>query len=155
MVRLFATFFYLGTSPRIPGTIGTLGGIPVVLALFYLGELGYMAGALILTLVAIGVAQAFEEKYGVHDSREVVIDEVIGYVVAMTWLPITWQSFVFAFGIFRLLDGFKPFPIGYIDRRVKGGLGVVADDIFAGVITNLILQIVFAQTHWLGESLTN
>lgn len=150
MLRLLATFFYLGFCPWFPGTVGTLGGIPVIIALFYLGNIGYMVGAFILTLLAIGVSQAFEEKYGVSDSPEIVIDEVIGYVVAMTWLPLTWQSFVLSFAIFRLLDGFKPFPISYIDSHVKGGLGVVADDLLAGMITNLILQVVFTQTHWLG-----
>ena len=153
MVRLLATFFYLGTSRWIPGTVGTLGGIPVVIALLYLGDIGYMVGAFVLVLAAIGISQVFEEKYNVHDSREIVIDEVVGYVVAMTWLPWTWQSFVSAFAIFRLLDGFKPFPINYIDRRMKGGLGVVADDLFAGIVTNFILQIVFTKTHWLGEQL--
>ena len=153
MIRLLATFFYLGTSPRMPGTVGTLGGVPVVMALYQLGALGYMFGALILTLLAIGVSQVFESRYGVSDSPEVVIDEVVGYVVAMTWLPWTWQSFVFAFVLFRLLDIWKPFPIGYIDRNVKGGLGVVVDDVAAGLVVNLVLQIVYTHTHWLGEPL--
>ncbi len=151
MVRLLATFFYLGRSPWIPGTVGTLGGIPLAMVFLCGGHTGYILATLLLTLVAIFVAQAFENKYDVHDSREIVIDEVAGYAVAMTWLPVTWQSFLFAFVIFRILDGLKPFPLSYIDRHIQGGLGVVADDILAGVITNFILQVMLVQTNWLGR----
>ena len=73
--------------------MGTLGGFPWSWFFFARGHIGYILATLLLTLVAIFVAQAFENKYDVHDSREIVIDEVAGYAVAMTWLPVTWQSF--------------------------------------------------------------
>lgn len=147
MIRLLATFFYLGKSPWIPGTVGTLGGIPLVMVLFQLGSTGYVVGACVLTLTAIIIAQMFETKYNVHDSHEVVIDEVVGYVIAMAGLPPKLTYFVAAFVIFRLLDGLKPFPINYIDRHIHGGVGTVSDDILAGVITNLILQVILKQTQ--------
>ncbi len=62
----------------------------------------------------------------------------------------TWQAYVAGFCLFRVLDIFKPFPIGYLDRKISGGMGVMADDIAAGVIANLILQIVYTKTLWLG-----
>ena len=140
----------MGRSPWIPGTIGTLGGLPVVWGLYHLGEVGYLLGALAFIFIAIVVSELFEQKYEVHDSREIVIDEVSGYVVAMALLPLTWPYLLSAFVIFRLLDGLKPFPIGWLDRRIGGGLGVVTDDIFAGMVTNLVLQVVWFQTSGVG-----
>ena len=142
MIRLLATVFYLGRSPICPGTVGTLGGIPVVLFFCYLGPVGYVVGAFFLTLVAIIVSQIFETKFKVHDSQEIVIDEVAGYVVAMAWVPPHLIYFVIAFIIFRLLDIFKPFPIHYIDQHVSGGVGTVGDDILAGILTNCIVQVI-------------
>ncbi len=78
----------------------------------------------------------------VHDSQEVVIDEVVGYLVAFTWLPMNWTSVVTAFVLFRALDIVKPFPISWLDRKVKGGLGTVVDDLAAGLVANIILQAV-------------
>jgi phosphatidylglycerophosphatase A len=65
-------------------------------------------------------------------------------------LPITWQTFLFGFAAFRLLDIVKPFPISYFDKKVPRGLGVVADDVVAGLLCNIILQVVYTQTTWLG-----
>lgn len=152
-VLLLATWFYLGKFPKAPGTIGTLGAIPLVIGLSFLGSLGYMFGAIILTLFSVFVAELYERTSEKHDAKEVVIDEVVGYVVAMTWLPLTWQSFLVAFLLFRFFDILKPPPIGTIDKRIEGGLGVVADDILAGVVTNFILQVVYMHTNWLGAQL--
>jgi len=71
----------------------------------------------------------------------------------MTWLPMTWQSMLFGFVLFRVLDILKPFPIGFIDKKVQGGLGVIADDVVAGLIANIALQVVYSQTNWLGARL--
>ena len=79
----------------------------------------------------------------------------MGFLITMTWLPITWQSLVLGFIIFRFLDIVKPPPIGLLDRRVKGGLGVMIDDIAAGIIGSLILQMVYTQTSWLGVQISN
>jgi phosphatidylglycerophosphatase A len=153
MVALLATFFGLGKSPIMPGTVGTLGGVVFTLIVAPLGPYPYMALTLLLCLVSLIVAQLYESKFGVHDASEVVIDEVVGYAIAMTWLPFTWQSFVAAFVLFRVLDILKPFPISYLDLKVQGGVGVVIDDVVAGIITNVVLQWVFVKTTWLGMQL--
>jgi phosphatidylglycerophosphatase A len=77
---------------------------------------------------------------------------VVGYVIAMTWLPLTWQSFLAAFVVFRFFDILKPGPIRRIDQRVKGGLGTVLDDVAAGLVSSVILQVLLRETHWLGGS---
>lgn len=117
------------------------------------GPYGYMLGSILLTLAAILVAQAYEFRNRKHDSREVVIDEVAGYVIAMTWMPLTWQAFALSFVVFRLLDGVKPFPVSWVDRQIQGGVGVVADDVVAGILTNIALQVVYVRTDWLGQQL--
>jgi len=154
-VETIATWFYLGRMPKAPGTWGTLGAVPLVLLLSLLGEFGYLVGTLVVTLMAIFISTFYVNATGKEDPKEVVIDEVAGFCVAMAWLPVTWQSFVAAFVIFRLLDVLKPPPINWLDQKIKGGIGVVADDLMAGILTNIALQIVFVQTSWLGYQLVS
>lgn len=149
-IELSATFFYLGKAPLMPGTVGTLGAVPLVLLFSMAGVYGYMAITFIFAIWSMSVADQYEQLVQDHDSKEVVIDEVVGYLVAMFWLPHTWQAFLASFVLFRALDIFKPFPIGALDRGAKGGFGTVVDDLAAGVITNVALQFVFTQTDWLG-----
>ena len=125
----------------------------MVLMLRLLGPIGYLVGALILTVFAIFIATLYERSHEGHDRSEVVIDEVAGFAITMTWLPMTWQAWVAGFLLFRLIDVVKPPPIGLLDRKIPGGLGVVADDIGAGIVANVLLQIVFVQTDWLGYQL--
>ncbi len=148
--ELLATFFYLGRAPAMPGTVGTLGAIPLVFLFSLFGLYGYMGAVFVFALIAIYVAEQYEQAVQNHDPKEIVIDEVVGFLITMFWLPLTWQAFLAGFILFRVLDIIKPFPISAIDRRANGGFGTVTDDIVAGVIANLVLQFVYTQTHWLG-----
>ena len=148
-----ATVFGVGHWPKSPGTWGTLVSLPAVYVALHSGPVIYMLLVLALIVLSIKAAGVYQELHSKEDPSEVVIDEVVGIFVAMTWLPLTWQSFVLAFAIFRVLDIFKPFPIGYLDRKLKGGFGIVADDLAAGLITNIILQVVYTKTNWLGVQL--
>jgi phosphatidylglycerophosphatase A len=152
--RLIATFFGSGLSPKAPGTIGTIATIPLVYALSFLGPYFYMAFTVLLFPIGLWAAEMYEQATSKHDSKEIVIDEVLGFLITMTWLPMTWQSMLFGFVLFRVLDILKPFPIGSIDKKVQGGLGVIADDVVAGLIANIALQVVYSQTNWLGAQLT-
>jgi phosphatidylglycerophosphatase A len=98
-----------------------------------------------------GTTDCAEKSRNTHDDGDLVIDEVVGLLITMTWLPITWQSFVFSFILFRILDIGKPFPINLLDKRIKGGLGVMLDDVAAGMIANVLLQLVYSKTNWLGS----
>lgn len=148
--EILATFFYLGRAPILPGTFGTLGAIPLVYMFSWSGQYGYMLLSFLFILFSIWVADQYESLVQDHDRKELVIDEVAGFIIAMFWMPHSWQAFVYAFLIFRILDIFKPFPINLIDRRAQGGFGVVMDDIVAGVITNVVMQMIYTQTDWLG-----
>lgn len=149
-VELMGTFFYLGRAPYMKGTVGTLGAIPVVLLFSLMGLYGYMALTFAFVLMALFVCETYEMHSQNHDSPEVVIDEVAGFLITMTWLPMTWQSLLYGFLFFRFLDIVKPPPISAIDRNVRGGFGVLLDDVLAGVIANVVLQFVYTQTDWLG-----
>jgi len=150
-LKNLATFFGVGFFPKSPGTAGTFATIPLVLLLSWAGPLVYMVFVILLLPVAILAAQVYQEETGGHDRQEIVIDEVIGFLIAMTWLPMTWKSMLLGFLLFRVLDIFKPFPIGYLDKKIPGGLGVVIDDVVAGIIASLILQYIYQHTNWLGE----
>lgn len=154
-VEILATWFGLGWLKPAPGTWGTLGAIPLVLLFSLLNPVGYMVAAGLFMLFSVLVAEFYERQVEGHDRSEVVIDEVAGFVIAMTWLPLTWQSWLAAFVLFRVLDALKPPPLSWMDEKIKGGLGVVADDIAAGIMTNFVLQIVFVQTTWLGYQLAS
>jgi len=131
--------------PFVPGTFGTLGAFPVVYAFALLGPLPYMIATIVFIVFSVLVAHIFESFHGEHDSSCIVIDEVAGFLVTMTWVPLTPQYWIAGFLLFRIFDMLKPFPIGLLDAKVKGGLGTVIDDVAAGLVANVILQ------FWLGR----
>lgn len=151
-VDVLATWFYLGRSPKAPGTMGTLGALPLAwLMMVLLPSEVYLLVVLGFVVLGVFVCQAYEQKYHRHDPSEIVIDEVAGYLISMAWLPLSWLSFLLAFLLFRFFDILKPFPVGWADKRLNGGLGVMADDILAGIMSNLVLQGLFF-SQW-GHSL--
>ena len=153
VLEALATGFYLGKIPKAPGTFGTLLGIPLAWFMAVsLSPVGYMIGVLVILLISIYIAEMHERETNSHDPKEIVIDEVVGYLIAMTWLPLNWKSFLAAFVVFRFFDILKPGPIRAIDQRVKGGLGTILDDVAAGLVTSVILQIVLKETDWLSVS---
>lgn len=145
-LTILATWFGLGWSPKAPGTVGTLGAIPLVFLFMKFGETGYMIASLAFTVLSIWIAQMYEEFVAKeHDNQEIVIDEVAGFLVAMTWVPFTWSTVLIAFVIFRFFDAVKPWPISWMDRKIPGGVGTVADDLVAGIITNILLQVILVK----------
>jgi phosphatidylglycerophosphatase A len=151
--EVISTWFWVGKIRWAPGTWGTLATVPLVLLLSALGPVIYMVATFLFIFLGIYASDMYEKSLGEHDCSEIVIDEVVGYLIAMTWLPMTWQSLVLGFVLFRFFDIFKPFPISWLDRKVNGGLGVMIDDIAAGVITNIILQTLYTKTNWLGAQI--
>ncbi len=153
IVEFFATGFFVGKLPFAPGTYGTLVAVPIAYLLLHCSALVYMASCVVVLLFAVFVSDLHERNTGAHDMSEIVIDEIIGYLITMTWLPLTWQSFVAGFVLFRIFDIVKPPPIRQMDQRIEGGLGTVLDDVAAGLVSSIILQIVYAKTTWLGVQL--
>ncbi len=150
-LKRLAVFFGVGHMKKAPGTWGTLAAVPIAVGLSYLGPFIYMGTCVLFLILAIIACDVYEQDKGDHDSPEVVVDEVIGYLITVTWLPFTWQTFVFGFLLFRLFDIWKPLFIGMLDRRMKRGVGTVMDDVAAGIVANAILQMVYYNTSWLGS----
>jgi phosphatidylglycerophosphatase A len=126
--------------PFAPGTFGSLVALPLLPLLARVRDV-FPAGYVVLVLAIVGIAVwaagLAEEALGGHDHSRIVIDEVAGMVVAGVFLPGSWLAAAVAFVLFRLFDVLKPFPAGLIDGRVEGGVGVVGDDVVAGVYAGL------------------
>lgn len=153
-IRL-ATVFGIGRLPKAPGTWGSLVALPLCVLLNYWGPFYSMVGSLLVVVLAIIAADRYERQSSQHDSKEIVIDEVAGMLITTIWLPLTWQSFLVGFVVFRILDVFKPFPISFFDKKVPGGFGVVVDDVVAGLIGSIFMQLLLHHTDWLGVQIQN
>jgi len=143
-LKTLGTWFGLGLVPWAPGTIGTIGAIPLVWFFQRLGPMQYMYATVIFAVVSVFVAQAYEDQVAAgHDPSEFVLDEVAGFLITMTWIPFTWPYLLTGFILFRLLDIVKPFPISWVDAKVPGGFGAVADDLVAGIVASVAMQVIF------------
>jgi phosphatidylglycerophosphatase A len=139
---LVALGFGSGLFPVAPGTAGTLAAIPLYLLLQDLPVTVYLAVVVVLLLGGILVCAYTAERLGVHDHPAIVWDEVVGYLITMIAAPAGWMWTAAGFVLFRLFDILKPWPIGWLDRRVHGGTGIMLDDVIAGVFAAVVLQVV-------------
>lgn len=139
-VHFLAFGFGSGLAPKAPGTFGTLAAIPLYLLLVQLPLWGYVLAVLAVTLAGVWICGESSRQLGVHDHSGIVWDEFAGFLVTMTAAPQGWVWVVLGFALFRLFDIWKPFPVRFADRNVHGGLGIVLDDVLAGVYAGLVLQ---------------
>ena len=122
-----------GLLPRAPGTWGTLAAVPLYLLLGPLPLAAYVGLMVLAFLWGIRICERVARELGQHDPGAIVWDEVVGYLVTMTAAPKGWIWPLAGFVLFRLLDVFKPWPISWADRRLHGGLGIMTDDLLAGI----------------------
>jgi phosphatidylglycerophosphatase A len=141
LVLGIATMGGAGYVPLAPGTMGTLVTVPLAYGLGRLGGPVFLAVTIAFSVVAIWAASRAERLLGEHDSSHIVVDEAVGYLVAMSAAPGSVTHLVPAFVLFRAFDILKPVPIGAIDRRVRGGLGIVLDDVVAGAYAAGVLAL--------------
>ena len=139
-VVLVAAGFGSGLAPRAPGTAGTVVAIPLFLLMQSLPLVTYLLVTTCLFIAGIWICTYTAEKLGVHDHPSIVFDEIVGYLITMIAAPEGWLPIVVGFILFRLLDAVKPWPISWFDRNVNGGLGIMIDDVVAGVIAMAIIQ---------------
>jgi len=133
--------FGSGLLPKAPGTWGTLAAVPLYLLLPPLSLPLYLAITVLAFAVGVWACGRVGEELGVHDHPAIVWDEVVGFFITMTAAPAGWPWLVAGFALFRLFDIWKPWPIGPVDQRVKGGLGVMLDDVLAGLMALGVLQV--------------
>jgi phosphatidylglycerophosphatase A len=141
-VMFLATGFFIGNIPFAPGTFGTLIGIPLCFALSGISLAPAVLCTFLFIFFAVYIADAAEKLLKRSDPGCIVIDEMAGMMVTLIGLPFNPITVAIGFIIFRILDILKPFPIRNLDRWIPGGLGVVADDVAAGIIANLLLRII-------------
>lgn len=138
MQKLFLTFFYLGLAPKAPGTFGTFGGAFVgyfILQYFSIDTLFLLT--VLITLIAIQQINLYEQKTQTHDDKSIVIDEVAGIWLAFVLSGATIAQMILSVIFFRIFDIWKPSLIGKIDKNTKGGVGVMGDDLLAGIVAGI------------------
>ena len=138
---LLATGFGIGMLPRMPGTWGSILALILWYFLIASEELW-----VVLTLCSFTFALGWYASYqitsrnGFGDEPQIVIDEMVGMWVALAALPRLWWLALIAFLLFRLFDIFKPWPISWADKHIKGGFGIMIDDLLAGIVTFIIIR---------------
>ena len=144
LAQVIASFGYVGRSPVAPGTAGSAAALAVFVLVRLAGSPAVEAGVIVI-LAAIGVwsATLTERQLGVTDPGFVVIDEVVGMLVTLAFLPLRWTVILAGFVVFRLFDIIKPYPCARVER-LPGGWGIMADDVLAGVYANLVLRVASA-----------
>jgi phosphatidylglycerophosphatase A len=142
MILALATWGGVGFLPGIPGTWASLAALPLWYLLAQTGPWGYGLGVAALLLLGLGVAGPAQTYLGRTDHPAIVVDEVVGLLITLAGVPPTWGHAALGFLLFRLLDILKPFPIRWFQEGGQGGLEVMADDLAAGVIGRLMLELV-------------
>jgi len=144
--KIFLTLFYSGLSKKAPGTVGSFVALILGFGVLYISSpTTLFLLSMLITVVAIKEINIYEKEVGTHDNSEIVIDELAGMWIAMSIGGVLADSFflgVVAFIFFRIFDIWKPSIIGKIDRDVGGGMGVMGDDVVAGIFAGLCTALV-------------
>lgn len=141
-VHFLALGFGSGLAPKAPGTFGTIAAIPLVCLLAYSTSLsGYLLVTLVASIVGIWLCGKTAKDMMVHDDSSIVWDEIAGLLITMIAVPLSWQTLLLGFVLFRLFDILKPWPISYLDARVHGGFGIMIDDVLAGFFALILMHL--------------
>jgi len=141
-IHFLAFGFGSGLAPKAPGTFGTLAAIPIYLLIAQQTLWVYLLITLIVSIAGIYICDKTSRDMGVHDHGGIVWDEIAGYLITMIAVPFSWTAVITGFVLFRLFDILKPWPISWLDKKVGGGLGIMLDDIVAGLFALIGL-------HWI------
>jgi phosphatidylglycerophosphatase A len=137
---LFLAFgFGSGLAKKAPGTMGTLAAIPVYWLFAQTNLYVYSLLTLVVTVGGVWICDSAAKKLDEHDFGGIVWDEIAGYLITMWLVPFTWRAVILGFALFRFFDILKPWPIKWVDRQVQGGLGIMLDDVLAGVFAGALL----------------
>jgi phosphatidylglycerophosphatase A len=142
LIMFIATGCYSGYLPKAPGTWGTLVGLVLFLLLHGLSLPVYLFVVAGLFFVGSFAAGEAEKILDTRDPGSVVIDEIVGMLITMVAVPMTPLTMALGFALFRIFDIVKPFPVNFFDQRFHGGLGIMLDDVVAGIYSLAILQLI-------------
>ena len=132
--------FGSGYSPWAPGTAGTIAAIPIFYFMASLPLWSYLLLVFAMMMLGFYICGYTTRALGKHDHSAIVWDEIVGYLITMLAMPNSWQWMLVGFFVFRIFDVVKPWPINVIDRRINGGLGIMLDDVLAGVYGVVVMQ---------------
>jgi phosphatidylglycerophosphatase A len=149
LILALATWGGVGFLPQAPGTWGTLAALPLWYLLAQTGPWGYGLGVAALMLLGLRVAGPAQIYLGRTDHGAIVVDEVVGLLITLAGVSPTWEHAALGFLVFRTLDILKPFPIRWFGHGGDGGLEVMADDVAAGVIGRVVVEVVMI---WWGRA---
>lgn len=139
----FCSFgFGTGYSPYAPGTLGTVAGVLIYMFIQDLAIIHYLLVTLIFFVSGIMMCGYTTKALEIDDHPAIVWDEVVGYLITMCYAPSGWWWIVAGFVLFRFFDILKPWPVSLADKRIKGGIGIMLDDIIAGIYSLTIMQII-------------
>ena len=138
-VHLLATGFGSGLAPVAPGTFGTVAAIPLYLAFVFSPLYVFIVLTLLTCIVGPYICGKAASDIGVHDHKAIVWDEFAGMFITLCFVPFSWTAVGLGFVLFRFFDIIKPWPISYLDKHVHGGLGIMVDDIAAGLAAGVCL----------------
>ncbi|AAZ24993.1 MULTISPECIES: phosphatidylglycerophosphatase A family protein [Colwellia] len=142
-VQFLALGFGSGLAPKAPGTFGTLAAVPLFLLMSGLSPLLYGSLVFIVCIAGIYICGKAASDVGVHDHGAIVWDEFAGFFITMFMIPVSWQSVLVGFILFRIFDIAKPWPISVADKKLTGGFGIMFDDVLAGLFALGIMHIIF------------
>ena len=138
--QLLAVGFGSGLMTPAPGTWGTLAAVPLVWLMALLGDTAYVTLTLLSCVVGVWICGRSAQDVGTHDHPSIVWDEFAGLFITMAFIEPTLLNLCLGFVLFRFFDILKPWPISVLDAKVHGGLGIMADDILAGIFAFISLQ---------------
>jgi len=147
-IHFLAFGFGSGLAPFAPGTFGTLAAVPLYLLMINFSLPLYLLVTLISIVIGFWLCGKSSEMLGVHDHSGIVWDEFAGFFITMIAAPQGWQWIVLGFALFRLFDIWKPWPIHIVDRKMQGGVGIMLDDVIAGVYALAVLQLIAFASHY-------
>lgn len=141
-VQLLAFGFGSGLAPKAPGTFGTLLAVVFYVLLAELSLSSYTVSVIAAAVAGVWICGAASRQLGVHDHGGIVWDEFVGFWITMWAVPPSWAWVVIGFGLFRFFDVVKPWPIGWLDKKVGGGFGIMVDDMIAGLMACGVLHLI-------------
>ena len=139
-VHFLALGFGAGLSPKAPGTVGTIVAVPIIMFIASFGLLTHLLVAALICVSGVYICDVSAKKMRVHDHPGIVWDEIAGFAIAMLAVPLTWYWVSAAFLLFRFFDIVKPWPIREADHSLSGGLGIMLDDMIAGIFSCAIVH---------------
>ena len=140
-IHLLSFGLGLGLSPIAPGTFGTLAALPVYWLIRDIGLSEYLMITVVMFAIGIYLCEKTSSSLAIGDHSGIVFDEIVGLLVALMAIPFSFSNLLLGFVVFRFFDALKPWPIRVLDRRVHGGLGIMLDDLAAGLMANLAVRL--------------